>query len=433
MSDLQQNPLLSLLSRNRAAKRDAHLTVEPIAHAARFHLGWKPMSDIVVLESADAITPFLGMLDALAMRASDSNPLFEARTLQTAMQHLQTGAPVHVALVWSNARSGGSRELIGAFPYQSRRFYLGLPVQIWSVWTHIHSFLATPLVAAGHEHDAVRRFLRYADQAATKLVRFPLFQADGAFGPALTEVLAERGLEQGETGRHERAFLDASMDGETYLAMHMRKKKRKEYNRQWNRLAETGVLAFETPGANLDLYRWLEDILALESSGWKGKRGTAIAERENERAFFERMCRDAQAQGKFHATQIMLDGKPIAMLASFVAGRGAYSFKIAYDEAYARFSPGALLMMKVIGAFHDDPRIDWVDSCAIPNHPMIDHIWAERRVMRELNAATSHPASRWLVLYSVHMTQIADRAWAMLRQAYHRLRKEVERDRSHQN
>tara|TARA_R110000868_G_scaffold96110_19_gene264418 strand:- start:9417 stop:10703 length:1287 start_codon:yes stop_codon:yes gene_type:complete len=428
MSDLRQNPFLSMLARKSNAAMGPRLTVEPIAHAARYYLGWKPSTDIVLLESADAVTPFIGMLDALAAKAHDSNPLFEARTLQAAMQHLQVGEPVQVALVWSAARADGSRDLIGAFPYQSRRFYLGLPVPVWSVWTHIHSFLATPLVATGHEHDAIRRFLRYADQASAKLVRFPLFQADGAFGPALTEVLAERGLGQGETGHHERAFLDVSLDGETYLATHMRKKKRKEYNRLWNRFAETGALTFETPDARLDLDRWLEDFLSLERSGWKGKRGTALAERTNERTYFESMCRDAQAQGKFHTAQITLDGKPIAMLASFVAGRGAYSFKIAYDEAYARFSPGALLMMKVIGAFHDDPRIDWVDSCAIPNHPMIDHIWAERRAMRELNAATSHPASRWLVLYSVHMTRVADRAWTVLRQFYHRLRKEVERD-----
>ncbi len=428
MSDLRHNPFLTLFSRIGATTPDKRLSVEPISHAARFHIGWKPTNDIVVLESADAIMPFIGMLDGLADEAHDSNPLFEARTLHAAMENLHSGAPVHIALVWSDAAGDGSRKLIGAFPYQSRRFYLGLPVHIWSIWTHIHSFLATPLVAAGHEHDAIRRFMRYADQSGAKLVRFPLFQADGVFGPALTEVTTERGLATCETNRHERAFLDTSMDGETYLATHMRKKKRKEYNRLWNRFAESGALAFETPDVGSGIDQWLSGFFNLERSGWKGKRGTALAERENEQRFFESMCRDAQRQGKFHAAQITFDGKPVATLASFVAGRGAYSFKIAYDEAYARFSPGALLMMKVIGAFHDDPRIDWVDSCAIPNHPMIDHIWAERRAMRELNAATAHPASGLLVLYSARMTQFADRAWAVLRQAYHRLRKEVERD-----
>ena len=139
------------------------------------------------------------------------------------------------------------------------------------------------------------------------------------------------------------------------------------------------------------------------------------------------MCRSAYDAGKFHAAQITLDGAPIAMLASFVSGRGAYSFKIAFNEDYARFSPGALLMMKVIDAFHRDPRIDWVDSCAIPNHPMIDHIWAERRQMRSIIGSTSHRLSPWLIVYSGKMTRIVDRLWASLRQVYHRIRKEVER------
>ena len=383
--------------------------------------------DVLVLESADAVTPFIPAIDELCAQSIDSNPLFEAATLIAAMTHLQGKSPVHVALIWHRAESVARRELIGLFPYFAPRFYMGLPVPVWSIWTHIHSFLATPIVREGFELDAIRLFLDFADQSHAAMVRFPLFQADGAFGPALAEVILERHLPMVETERHERAFLDADMDGEAYLAAHMRKKKRKEYNRLWNRLSETGALAFEVSGNDPDLTRWLQDFLQMERSGWKGKRGTALAERENERAFFEGMCRSAQASGKFHAAQITLDGKPIAMLASFVSGRGAYSFKIAFNEDYARFSPGALLMMKVIDAFRQDPRIDWVDSCAIPNHPMIDHIWAQRRQMREVNIATSNRLSPWLVVYSGKVTRIVDLVWASLRQIYHRIRKEVER------
>lgn len=427
MTDLKHHPLFSFRPRARRAPRK-DLSVETILHAARFLADRPPNADIIVLESADAMSPFTAALDSLASAATDGNPLFEAAALAAAMTHLQRGNPVNVALVWSKPALDGERLLIGAFPYRARRFYLGLPLSVWSIWTHIHSFLATPLVRAGHEHEAVRRFLEFADQSGARLVRFPLFEADGAFGPALTDVLAERALPFAETGRHERAFLKSDLDGEAYLAAHMRKKKRKEYNRLWNRLAETGDLKFETPGADMDIGRWLESFFRLERSGWKGKRGTALAERPNERDFFGAMCREALKAGKFHAAQITLDGKPVAMLASFVAGGGAHSFKIAHDEDYARFSPGALLMMKVIGAFHDDARIGWADSCAIPNHPMIDHIWAERRAIREVNAATTDALSPFLISYTSHMTRIAERGWTLARKLYHRLRKEVERD-----
>lgn len=428
MSDLKHHPLARFVLRRKGGHSEAHLTVEHILHAARFLIDRPPSADVIVLESADALMPFTPALNELAASSVDSNPLFETTTLKAAMQHLGGGNKAKIALVWSKGEGEQPRQLIGAFPYSASRFYLGLPVITWSIWTHIHSFLATPLVRSGFEHSAIRRFLAFADQSGAALMRFPLFQADGAFSPALAEVIAERDSRSVETERHDRAFLDASMSGDAYLAAHMRKKKRKEYNRLWNRLSELGELVFQVPNADLDFTRWLQDFFALERSGWKGKRGTALAARPNERDFFESMCRHALANKKFHAAQITLDGKPIAMLASFVAGGGAYSFKIAYDEDYARYSPGALLMMKVIDSFHTDPRIAWVDSCAIPNHPMIDHIWAERRAIREVNVATSHALSPLLITYTDHMTRISNRVWFGLRKIYHRLRKEVERD-----
>lgn len=425
MSDLNSQSLFSVAPQR--VRGEARVTVHSLSHAARHLADMPPSADIVVLQSADAVGPYMDVLDELASASTDSNPLFEASALSAAMKHLETGAPVHVALVWSDTGHDASRVLLGAFPYQAQRFYLGLPLGIWTIWTHIHSFLATPLVRAGHEHEAIRRFMAYADQSGAPLVRYPLHEAGGAFGPALRDVLVERARPFVETGRHERAFLKSNLDGESYLAAHMRKKKRKEYNRQWNRLAETGVLKFETPGAGFDVTSWLEGFFSLERSGWKGKRGTALAERENERAFFETMCLDAHGAGKFHAAQITLDGKPLAMLASFIAGGGAYSFKIAYDEDFARYSPGAQLMMKAIDAFHDDPRIGWVDSCAIPNHPMIDHIWVERRAIADVNAGTTNAFSPLLIAYSSRATRIVERGWALARKFYHRLRKEVER------
>lgn len=427
MADPKSRYSSTFLPRPETIPAKRLLSVHALSHAARFLVDNPPSADIVVLESADALTPYLAAMEALAAASVDGNPLFEPAALQAAMAGLQGGGRVAVALVWSAPAAGGERMLLGVFPYRTRRFYLGLPVVVWSVWTHIHSFLATPLVRAGHERHAVRRFLAYADQAGAPLVRFPMFEAGGAFDEALEDVLAERGLAHAETGRHERAFLKSDLDGETYLATHMRKKKRKEYNRLWNRLGETGDLKFIVHDGGADVAAWIDGFLRLERRGWKGKRGTALAERPNERAFFERLCADAYARGTLHCAEIVFDGRPIAMLASFLAGGGAYSFKIAYDEAYAKYSPGALLMMKAIAPFLDDPRIAWVDSCAVPDHPMVDHIWAERRAVREMNVATAHALSPYLIAYSARMTRIAERAWAQARSIYHRMRREAER------
>jgi hypothetical protein len=66
------------------------------------------------------------------------------------------------------------------------------------------------------------------------------------------------------------------------------------------------------------------------------------------------------------------------MLANFLAPPHAFSFKTAYDEDLARFSPGVLLQLENL-ALLDRDDIALTDSCAAPDHPMIDHIWRDRR------------------------------------------------------
>lgn len=385
-------------------------------------------SDVTLIEGADALTPFMSALDELARNAQDTNPQFEAYALQAAMHSLSGGQKVRVALVWEDkAGEEGKRLLIGAFPYVEKRFYLGLPLKIWSIWTHIHSFIATPHLRKGYEASAIRHFLDYADRSQASMLRFPYLQVGGAFDTSLNEVTQQRGRLQGETDRHLRAFLQSSLQGEAYLDATMRKKKRKEYNRLWNRMNEAGEVRFTTQTDAQSVSEWVDRFLELEARGWKGRRGTALDKRENESAYFRSICEQAAKAGKLHRTELSFDGKAIAMLASFRANEGLYSFKIGFDEAFSRFSPGAMLMLKVIEPFLADESVEWVDSCAIPNHPMIDHIWAERREMRDVNLSTAHPLSRWLVFYSLHVNKFTEFAWVRARAVYHRILKEMNR------
>ena len=69
------------------------------------------------------------------------------------------------------------------------------------------------------------------------------------------------------------------------------------------------------------------------------------------------------------------------MMVTFVTSPGAYSYKIAYDEDYARFSPGVLIELDNIARAFADDRIAWTDSCAMEGHPMIERLWTERRAI----------------------------------------------------
>ena len=74
------------------------------------------------------------------------------------------------------------------------------------------------------------------------------------------------------------------------------------------------------------------------------------------------------------------------MLANFVTPPGACSFKTAFDENFARFSPGVLLQLENL-AMLENPQVEWTDSCAAADHPMIDRIWRERRAIGRVSIA----------------------------------------------
>jgi hypothetical protein len=74
-----------------------------------------------------------------------------------------------------------------------------------------------------------------------------------------------------------------------------------------------------------------------------------------------------------------LDGRVIASLIVFVQSGHAWTWKTTYDESYAAYSPGTLLIMQLTEIHLDDPNIQHTDSCAVEDHPVMARLWSERR------------------------------------------------------
>lgn len=86
-----------------------------------------------------------------------------------------------------------------------------------------------------------------------------------------------------------------------------------------------------------------EDFLALEASGWKGRRGTAIASDPSTRQFYEHVVAWCRDEGRLRLSFLRLDGRPVAAMLGLVDDRTWWWLKAGFDEAYGRFSPGLLL------------------------------------------------------------------------------------------
>lgn len=325
----------------------------------------------------------------LARRSGETNPFHEAWYLLAALRALDPQGKVNLLTV-----SAGSR-LIGMLPVRRERSYFGRPLPHLAVWSHGNAFLGAPLIEQGLEADFWRAVLDWSDDSggAAIFLHLPHIPLEGPAMRALHDLLAREGRHAALVHREERALLASDLPRDAYLQASLSAKRRKELRRQATRLGELGSLRFDRREDAADLDAWTEAFLRLEIAGWKGAAGSALASSPCTAALFRESLAGAADLGRLQRLTLYLDDRPIAMLAQFLAPPGAYSFKTAFDESYARFSPGVLLQLENL-ALLDRSDIAWCDSCAAADHPMIDHIWRERRAIGRLSVEIGGPLRR---------------------------------------
>lgn len=247
----------------------------------------------------------------------------------------------------------------------------------------------------GQEREFWAALLDWADAHAgpglfLHLSHLPL---DGALAGALFALGEAQGRKVALVHREERALLQSGLSPEAYLDAALPGKKRKELRRQHARLAEQGRLEVIRNDDTRGLAVWIDHFLALELEGWKGAAGSALACAEATELMFREALTEAGKRGRLERLSLELNGRPIAMLANFLTPPGAFSYKTAFDENYARFSPGVLLQRENL-ALLEREGIEWCDSCAAPDHPMIDALWTQRRAVGRVSVAIGGAARR---------------------------------------
>ena len=190
--------------------------------------------------------------------------------------------------------------------------------------------------------------------------------------------------------RWQRAALKIDGTFESWLAQNFDHKRRKEFKRLRNRLAEQGELQLEILTQSSNLQNFLDNLLELEAKGWKGRRGTALQSQAGTANVFQQICINLQTSGKLRFWQLKHDGKAVASLFGMVEGGTAWMVKIAHDEAFAKFSPGVLLVLDATQCLFAEGGVKLVESCAIPGHPMIDRIWRDRIAMADVLIAPAN-------------------------------------------
>jgi CelD/BcsL family acetyltransferase involved in cellulose biosynthesis len=348
--------------------------------AGAFDVEWRPLSQLADIR-AD--------WQALAAHALEPNVFYEPDFALAAATVF--GNDAGAVLV----RSGTDpHHLLGLFParIEQRRYGLRLPVLVG--WTHPYAPLGTPLVEREAASQVILAWLDFISRsdALPDVVLLPLVPPDGAFAAALDAILARGGMRVADFNRHRRAVLAPHGNRPQYIERALGTRRLKELRRIGRRLEDMGAVLFAGATEPLAVEQRLAEFFSLEASGWKGRAGTAAALHDNVRRFIETALAAMAAEGKVQIDRMTVDGRTIAVTVTLRNSDQAWFWKIAYDEDFARYSPGVMLTVSVTERMLADDAIARTDSCATADHPMIDRIWRERLTLTDRLFAVSPQA-----------------------------------------
>jgi CelD/BcsL family acetyltransferase involved in cellulose biosynthesis len=275
----------------------------------------------------------------------------------------------------------GAEGLIGLMPVVPLARAAKIPLPALAS-AHPYGTLCTPLLDGELADDAASQLMQAAREAGAHALLLREVALDGATMKAFHSVLRGEGLRGRVLTWHPRASLDATRDADELLREALSAKKLKELRRQRHRLASHGQgiadVRFEVASSPEAVASALETFLKLEASGWKGARGTALAQVEGDATFIRRATRSLAEAGQCEIVTLSAGDTPVAAGIVLRHQSRAFFFKIGVDERFAKYSPGVQLTLELTRHLCADPAITSADSTASPDHPMINPIWRGR-------------------------------------------------------
>ncbi|WP_281978060.1 GNAT family N-acetyltransferase [Pseudorhizobium flavum] len=126
---------------------------------------------------------------------------------------------------------------------------------------------------------------------------------------------------------------------------------RSTLQRKLRKARELGEISFTAEA--LDEQNWdafFQELVRVESSGWKRRNKTSLTDLEDQRRFFE-FYGDLMAPGRsLRGYRMLIGGQTAAIRLAVVAGGKLHELKIGFDESFSACSPGMLLTHETLKA-----------------------------------------------------------------------------------
>jgi CelD/BcsL family acetyltransferase involved in cellulose biosynthesis len=317
---------------------------------------------VEVLEGRDAFVGLEREWNAALARGPRDEPMLRHEWLRAWIENFAPGAALRTFVV----RAG--REICAAAPLIETQEHSAdtcfLPLTTWSLPVNDHSQRGGLLL--GSRWDEALELLWRAWIAAPGWDRLRLRDLPrdapewqlrdraeksgypcGEWVSLRSPYLPLPRVEELKSSRVEKSKSKSSSTAYQSIESSLDSKFRQNLRRRRRRLEEQGAVEYRLADAK-SLDEALADFLDLEASGWKGKGGTAIAQRPELVGFYTQMARDAAKRGALALGTLTLKGRPIAAHLSVVHAKRHSLIKLGYDESLHEHSPGQQLVAEAI-------------------------------------------------------------------------------------
>jgi CelD/BcsL family acetyltransferase involved in cellulose biosynthesis len=348
---------------------------------------------------------------ALIARAP-GNVFMNPAALRTA--HATGFADIHMLLAWvqeNAAQENGAQRLIGLWAL-SRMHITPLWPSFLAAPPYNYAFVSNPVVDPAYTNQAIAGFFDAIERERSlpKVIRLRYLDASAESFPAIMSALAARGAQALKLAERERSYVTKDFGQKKSGST------RKKLRQDWNRLTALGSVDIVNERARTAVQAAFETYLMMEAASWKGSRGTALLCDEEDAIFTRCLISDLAAGQNASVAMLRIDGRPIAAQVLLYCGTTAYTWKTAFDAAFSKFSPGALLVDKMTEQLFADGGIEAIESCS-PEGGFMNTIWDGRRTTVDMLAdvrATKSLGFRAVVA--------SERGYAQLRGLRNRLR-----------
>jgi CelD/BcsL family acetyltransferase involved in cellulose biosynthesis len=323
-------------------------------------------------------------------------------------------------------------ELVAIFPFERRfLFVLGVPLPAWLLLYHDHMPFSDVIARPDELQTVVPALLQILRREGIWALISARNVLVGSSAGTFTEHSSfGRRVERRRGDCH---HLDCGQTYESLLASFSRKH-RANLRRHRSNLSALGLLETTTATDVDAMERCFGEFLEVEGSGWKGRagEGTAIALHLDLEQYYRHLLRAFGSRGECELNLLRLNGRCIAAQFCVTLGGMWYLLKIGYDEQYAKYSPGSLLLedalirlcarpeVKVANLASDaswhlnwNPRATgmadhWFGAAGAVGSTAISLVRLRMRLAREFHRVRAAITARWSALRRSMSPQAAD-------------------------